>query len=285
MPPDIAAAIKRIGPVIDPAGTAALFALLQKEEPYAGVTIARDEKYGADPRNRLDVFRPAKAEATARPILIFVHGGAFTGGDKHPPGNPFYDNIMLWAVANGMVGVNITYRLAPEHPYPAGAEDVAMAVQWTLENANRFGGDPRRIFLMGHSAGATHVATYVAHPEFNKVKGGGLAGAILVSGLYELTPDTDGPPQRAYFGGDMAKWPERSSLSGTRRKHAAVARCARRTRPSAVRRAGRCPLLGDVLGSQRLPDPYRAPGPEPHVGGLLDQHGRDSPHRRDQQSG
>jgi carboxylesterase type B len=91
---------------------------------------------------------------------------------------------------------------------------VAMAVQWTLENAAKFGGDPRRIFLMGHSAGAVHVATYVAHPEFQKVKGGGLAGAILVSGIYELTPDTDSPAQRAYFGSDLAKWPERSSLTG-----------------------------------------------------------------------
>jgi acetyl esterase/lipase len=213
-PPEIAAAVKQIGPIIDPPATAALFAPLQKKEPYAGVTVTRDEKYGVDPRNRLDVFQPAKPDGARRPILIFVHGGAFTGGDKHPPGNAFYDNIMLWAVANGMVGVNITYRLAPEHPYPAGAEDVAMAVQWTLENAAKFGGDPRRIFLMGHSAGAVHVATYVAHPEFQKVKGGGLAGAILVSGIYELTSDADGPPQRAYFGNDLAKWIERSSLTG-----------------------------------------------------------------------
>ena len=212
--PEIATAVKQIGPIIDPPATAALFAPLQKKEPYAGVTVTRDEKYGADPRNRLDVFQPAKSDGARRPILIFVHGGAFTGGDKHPPGNPFYDNIMLWAVANGMVGVNITYRLAPEHPYPAGAEDVAMAVQWTLENAAKIGGDPRRIFLMSHSAGAMHVATYVAHPEFQKVKGGGLAGAILVSGIYELTSDADGPPQRAYFGNDLAKWTERSSLTG-----------------------------------------------------------------------
>jgi acetyl esterase/lipase len=214
MPLEIAAAVKKIGAVIDPPATAALFAPLQKKEPYAGVTVTRDERYGSDARNRLDVFQPAKADSGPRPILIFVHGGAFTGGDKHPPGNPFYDNIMLWAVANGLVGVNITYRLAPEHPYPAGTEDVAMAVQWTLENAAKFGGDPRRIFLMGHSAGAVHVATYVAHPEFHKVKGGGLAGAILLSGIYELTPDTDNPPQRAYFGNDLAKWPERSSLTG-----------------------------------------------------------------------
>jgi triacylglycerol lipase len=214
MPAEIAAAVKQIGPVIDPPKTAALFAPLQKKEPYVGVTVTRDERYGSDPSNRLDVFQPAAADKLLRPILIFVHGGGFTGGDKHPPGNAFYDNVMLWAVANAMVGVNITYRLAPEHPYPAGVEDVAMAVQWTLENAAKFGGDPRRIFLMGHSAGAVHVATYVAHPEFQKVKGGGLAGAILVSGIYELTPDTDGPSQRAYFGEDLSKWPARSSLKG-----------------------------------------------------------------------
>jgi acetyl esterase/lipase len=206
--------VKKIGPVVDPPGTAALFAPPQKNVPYDSVTVMRDERYGSAPRNRLDVFQPARVDAAPRPILVFVHGGAFTGDDKHPPGNVFYDNIMLWAMANGMVGVNITYRLAPEHPWPAGAQDVAMAVQWTLENANKFGGDPRRIFLMGHSAGATHVATYVAHSEFHKVKGGGLAGAILLSGIYELTPATDGPAVRAYFGDDLAKWPERSSLKG-----------------------------------------------------------------------
>ena len=153
MPPDIAAAVKKIGPVIDPPGTAILFALLQKEEPYAGVTVARDEKYGSDPRNRLDVFQPATASTMPRPILIFVHGGAFTGGDKHPPDTVFYDNIMLWAVANGMVGVNITYRLAPEHPYPAQQEDALAAYRWLLQG----GTDPRRLALMGDSAGGNLV--------------------------------------------------------------------------------------------------------------------------------
>jgi triacylglycerol lipase len=214
MSPEIAATVKAIGPVIDPEKTAPLFAPLQKKEPYDGVIVERDLRYGSDARNRLDVFHPATADKALRPILVFVHGGGFTGGDKSRPGSPFCDNVMLWAVANGMVGVNITYRLAPEHPYPAGAEDVAMAVQWTLENAARFGGDARRIFLMGHSAGAVHVATYIAHPEFQKVKGGGLAGAILVSGIYEFTADTDGPAQRAYFGADLSKWPARSSLKG-----------------------------------------------------------------------
>ncbi len=165
MPAATATAVKKIGAIIDPPATAELFAPLLKKEPYAGVTVTRDQKYGADPRNRLDVFQPATSDKAPRPILIFVHGGAFTGGDKHRPGSPFYDNVALWAVANGMIGIGITYRLAPEHPYPAGAEDVAMALQWTMENASRLGGDAKRIFLIGHSAGAVHVATYVAHPR------------------------------------------------------------------------------------------------------------------------
>lgn len=143
-----------------------------------------------------------------------MHGGGFTQGDKHSPGSPFYDNIMLWAVANGMVGVNMTYRLAPQHQWPAGAQDVAAAVAWTKANVSRFGGDPARVFLMGHSAGAIHVASYLSLPEFYKVPGGGLAGAILVSGLYEFNAETNGPPIRAYFGDDLSRWPERSSQKG-----------------------------------------------------------------------
>jgi triacylglycerol lipase len=214
MPRNIAEAVRKIGPVIDPPETAKLFAPLQMKEPYVGVKVTRDQKYGPADRNRLDIFTPDKREGQ-RPVLLFVHGGAFTGGDKRGANNsPFYDNIALWAVANGMIGVNMTYRLAPEHPYPAGAQDVAAAVQWTTQNIARFGGNPARIFLAGHSAGAVHVASYVAHPELYEVQGSGLAGAILVSGIYELTPEANEPPQRAYFGDDLSKWPERSSLEG-----------------------------------------------------------------------
>ncbi len=87
-------------------------------------------------------------------------------------------------------------------------------VQWVTEKIGERGGDPARIFLMGHSAGAVHVANYVSHPELHKVKGGGLAGAILVSGIYELTASPVGDAQIAYFGDDPARYAERSSLRG-----------------------------------------------------------------------
>ena len=121
---------------------------------------------------------------------------------------------MLWAAKNGFVGVNVTYRLAPQAPWPAGAMDLAAAVQWVSDRIGERGGNPARIHLMGHSAGAVHVATYVSHPEFHKVKGGGLAGAIMISGNYDLTATPLSDAQRAYFGTDPARYAERSSLAG-----------------------------------------------------------------------
>ena len=97
----------------------ALYAPLQEKEPYQGVKVERDVKYGAADRNLLDVFLRDTA-SPARPVLIYVHGGGFVAGNKRTPGSPFNDNIMLWAVKNGFVGVNMTYRLAPQSPWPAG---------------------------------------------------------------------------------------------------------------------------------------------------------------------
>ncbi len=214
MPAEIATKLQELGRVIDPPKTAALYAPLQQKEPYQGVRVERDVKYGPADRNLLDVFVPETADSK-RPVLIFVHGGAFTAGNKRGPNaSPFYDNIMLWAVKNGFVGVNTTYRLAPQSPWPAAAEDLANVVQWVADNAASRGGDPARVYLMGHSAGAVHVSSYVSHPKFHKVGGGGLAGAIMVSGLYNPTAETVGEPEKAYFGTDPTLYAERSSLRG-----------------------------------------------------------------------
>ncbi|MEZ5821736.1 MAG: alpha/beta hydrolase [Xanthobacteraceae bacterium] len=213
MSEDLAWQLLELGRVIDPPKTAAIYAPMQQKEPYAGVKVERDVKYGPAERHLLDVFVP-ETGAGNRPVLIYVHGGAFVGGNKRNPGSPFYDNIMLWAAKNGFVGVNTTYRLAPASPWPAGAEDLASVVQWVSEKIAARGGDGARIYLMGQSAGAVHVANYVSHPEFHKVKGGGLAGAIMVSGIYDLTGSPLGNAELAYFGSDPARYAERSSLKG-----------------------------------------------------------------------
>jgi triacylglycerol lipase len=214
---DIARRIRALGTEISPAaieGTAALYAPLHEREPYRAVTVTRDVSYGANERHRLDVFQPAPTERSTRPVLLFVHGGGFVGGDKRMPGSPYNDNVALWAVRHGFVGVNMTYRLAPQFPWPAGAEDVAAALAWVRGGIGAHGGDRTRIFLLGTSAGAVHAATYIAHRQFHSENGPGVAGGILLSGMYDLETAPRSPLQIAYLGNDDAQYRSASPLEG-----------------------------------------------------------------------
>ncbi|MBY0531719.1 MAG: alpha/beta hydrolase [Xanthobacteraceae bacterium] len=214
LPAEAAEQVRALGPVIDPPKTGAIFAPFQQKEPYEGVAVKRDIAYGPDERNKLDVFTPEKADGTPRPVIIFVHGGAYVAGNKRTGTSPFYDNIMLAAVKNGFVGVNMTYRLAPAHPYPAATEDLSKAVQWVLENIAANGGDPSRVFLWGQSAGGAHAGNYIAHTQFHGPKGIGIKGAILMSGIFDQVAYPSAPNVVAYFGEDRSKYEERSSLKG-----------------------------------------------------------------------
>ena len=211
--PDLAQGLAHIGRVVAPPPTEKLYAPLHEREPYAGVQVRRDVRYGADARHLLDVFQSG-APQTGKPVLVFVHGGAFMRGERRTGESPFYDNIMLWAVRQGMVGVNMTYRLAPANPWPAAQQDIQAALKWVRENIAASGGDPSRIILMGHSAGAAHVAQYVAHPQFHVVPSSGLAGAVLLSGLFDPATAEANPPLQAYFGKDTTQYPARSAVPG-----------------------------------------------------------------------
>jgi triacylglycerol lipase len=145
------------------------------------------------------------------PVVVFVHGGGYVDGDKRLPGTPFYQNVGYYFARNGMVGVNMTYRLAPKHPWPAGGEDVAAAMRWVKANIGDSGGDPKRIMLYGHSAGATHVAQYVFDRSLQPAKGtDGLRGAILQSGVFDPAGAPPGMNVEAYFGADRASWARKS---------------------------------------------------------------------------
>jgi acetyl esterase/lipase len=214
---DIARRIRALGTEITPAaieGTAALYAPFHEREPYQAATVTRDVRYGAHERNRLDIFAPAAAGQSARPVLLFIHGGGFVGGDKRMPGSPYNDNVALWALRHGFIGVNMTYRLAPQSPWPAGAEDVAQALAWVRGGIAAHGGDPSRVFLLGTSAGAVHASTYIAHRQFHPSSGAGVAGGILLSGMYDLPTAPRSPMQVAYFGNDDASYRSASPLEG-----------------------------------------------------------------------
>lgn len=213
MPAAIAAELEAIGAVIDPPRTTAIYAALQPKEPYSGIAVARDLSYGPAERNVLDVFTSPEPGA-GKPVVVFIHGGGFSRGAKHTPGSPFYDNVMLWAVAEGMVGVNINYRLAPEHMWPSGIEDLTALVAWLSDHVAEYGGDRNKVFLWGHSAGAAHVGDYVASRTL-AMKPTGIAGAILTSGFYALGDEVS--TWKAYYGDDVSTYAERSSLAGLTR--------------------------------------------------------------------
>lgn len=222
-PPRIAARIAASGAVVDGPAMNALYAPLQEHEPYAGLRVERDLPYGSAPENLADVFAPQAPGKAALPVLIFVHGGGFTGGERRTgPGSPFYDNVGVWAARHGFVGVDITYRRAPKGVWPAAAQDVAAAVAWVRTTIARHGGDPDRIYLMGHSAGATHVASYVADKSLWGADMLPIRGAIIISGSFTVEPpDTAAPRDRSfleraavYFGKDPAMATREASLPG-----------------------------------------------------------------------
>lgn len=213
VPEDIRERLIEIGFSSPYAAADSLYLPLLARAPKEGVTVTKDHAYGRHPRQRLDVYRPDGVSDA--PILVYVHGGAYASGERDINAE-MYGNVLTWFARHGMLGVNATYRLAPEVEWPSGAEDMREVVEWVKAHAAEHGGDPERIFLMGHSAGATHVATYAFDPRFQPATGHGLDGVILVSGRYTIEHDPDDPSLegiRRYFGDDPERYPSRSVVT------------------------------------------------------------------------
>lgn len=208
------AGIRRMGAVFDDQVLARTYELclpLQRHAQKQGVAIERELAYGPDARHRLDAFVPEQ-RATGAPIVVFLHGGGYIGGERSPVPGLIYDNVPTFFARHGMIGVNATYRLAPAHRWPSGGEDAGRVVAWLHDNGARLGGDPRRIFLVGHSAGATHAATWTFMRSVHGDAGPRIAGALLVSGVYaalhpRYSEESPRPNQFAYYGDDTSRWP------------------------------------------------------------------------------
>lgn len=188
---------------------APLYGALHAERPRQNIAVHTDIAYGPDgDRHLLDVHAGADTIGK-KPVVIFFHGGGLIRGNKTQAGSPFYGNIADFFAANGAVGVNATYRLAPHVQWPEGSRDVGAALAWTRANIAQYGGDPDRIVLMGHSAGATHVANYVFRKDLHRETGGGFAGAILMSGVYGIDAGNPPPNHVAYYGSDRTEYASR----------------------------------------------------------------------------
>jgi arylformamidase len=169
----------------------------------AGVPLAQAETYldvpyaslpGVDPESlSLDIYTPDGAKDA--PVLVMVHGGGWTRGSKT---NAVGDSHVPYFTGQGFIYVSINYRLAPDDPFPAFMEDAAAAVAFVHREIGRYGGDPDRIFLMGHSAGAHIAALLSVDGQYLAAQGlspAAIRGTVLLDGAAYDIPDL------ARFGG------------------------------------------------------------------------------------
>jgi acetyl esterase/lipase len=179
----------------------------------AHVSFTRGLKYGESDLNVLDVANSDSPPATPRPVLLFVAGESFSGDtNASDVAGPLQDEAMCFAARNGMVGVKVSYRRGPANSWPSGTRDVAAAISWVHQNIDLFGGSRDEVVTVGYSAGAFHVANFLAHPEF-QASDSGVAGAVLVSGIYRSSADASAT-EKSYFGSDPSKYEERSAFPG-----------------------------------------------------------------------
>lgn len=148
-----------------------LLALALVASPAEAQRAERDLAYGPDPRQVLDLTVPARSGVGT---VLFVHGGSLTSGDKS---DEDYRGVCAPFARDGLACASMNYRLAPAHPWPRQAEDVASAIAWLRKALPERGGDPDRLFLVGHSSGATLVALIASDPRY--LAAHGLTSSVL----------------------------------------------------------------------------------------------------------
>jgi len=214
MPMELAAKIREI--VARGAGaqeTSALYADQPRVYEPGEIEVAENLAYGPHERHRLDVHTANyRYDGAPMPVVMYFHGGGFVRGNRTT-----YRNVSDYFASLGLVGVNATYRLAPEAKWPAGAEDVGAAVAWVKQNIRDYGGDPNQIVVIGKSAGAAHVATYAFRPDLLAPSVPAAAGVVLISGTYGADSSTPSDGRVAYFGEDFSQWPQISTLGNIER--------------------------------------------------------------------
>ena len=186
-----------------------------KDVPYVATSAPDFDKQG----HLLDVYSPKKTAsgATGYPVVLFIHGGSWTSGNKN-----FYSFVGRRLAKHGVVAVVINYRLAPAVHVPEQAADCARALAWTVANIKQYGGDPARVFVMGHSAGGGLAALLATDDELlaknglpqNPVRGAIMddpAGFDMYNYLKESKYEGD-EKYKVPFGNDPAVWKEMSAI-------------------------------------------------------------------------
>jgi arylformamidase len=187
--------------------------------PKADIMVTTDLDYVStaeypNHKDRLDVYAPKDAKGA--PIVVSIHGGALREGDKS--GQAFVGQRLA---AAGFVAVVINYRLSPSVRHPAHVEDAAHAVAWARSHAAEFGGDPKKLFVIGHSAGAYLAALLALDPQYlaaYQMSAADLRGVVPVSAFFYVDRPGVAPDRpKDVWGTDPAVWKAASPASYVRK--------------------------------------------------------------------
>ncbi|MGE0315039.1 MAG: alpha/beta hydrolase [Lautropia sp.] len=179
-------------------GACSVGGVLKWVTPGNGARTTGGIAFGPDPRHRLDVWAPP--DAAAAPVVVFFYGGSWRGGERAT-----YAFVGKALAARGIVTVVPDYRVYPQVRYPGFLRDAASAVAWTFREIAAYGGDPQRVFVMGHSAGAYNAAMLALDPrwlEHEKVDRARLRGWIGLAGPYDFLPIENPDVKPVFFHPD-----------------------------------------------------------------------------------
>ena len=166
--------------------------------PGSSYTLSANVAYGPLPRQRLDIYRPtAAAPAAGWPVLVFFYGGSWNRGEKAD-----YKFVGEALASRGVLTLVADYRLYPSVRYPDFLKDSALALGYGLNEAKPLGGDAKRVFVMGHSAGGYNAAMLALDARWLSGTGHApaeLAGFIGLAGAYDFLPMTNPDAQPVFF--------------------------------------------------------------------------------------
>jgi acetyl esterase/lipase len=163
--------------------------------------LTENVAYGPLPRQRLDIFKPAAASpAGGYPVVVFFYGGSWNRGERAD-----YRFVGEALASRGILTLVADYRLYPEVRYPDFLTDCAQALAYGLREARSLGGDPKRVFVMGHSAGAYNAVMLALDERWLRATGHSpneLAGFIGLAGPYDFLPITNPDAKPVFFHPD-----------------------------------------------------------------------------------
>ncbi len=163
------------------------FAAINSADSPRNVAVHRNLEFDGGNRLDLDVYAPTNAQDA--PVIVFFYGGSWESGKRR-----WYGYVGKTLANNGIVTIIPDYRKYPDVQFPAFVEDAANAVRWARDHAPEFGGDPSRLYVMGHSAGGQIAALLACDPRYLAAAGmatNELSGMIGLAGAYEFLPFVD----------------------------------------------------------------------------------------------